>query len=171
MAAVVITSARPLRFFPGSRAWRAGCGDAGPESRSFSSPDMRATRRRSAPVVNGLFLGTLVLLAYLGAIGFGMVWFRHQISVAANANRGLEQQIVEVRRDVNEVGAEIAYALNPQQLIRKNAEFGLNLMRPRESQVRRVTEDVERRLASKRFQQLFYYSANEERGDAGRAIP
>ena len=129
---------------------------------------MRSNSRRPASVVNGLFVVTLVMLAYLGAIGFGMVWFRHQISVTANSNRSLEQQIVELQRDVNEVAAEIAYALNPEQLIQKNAIFGLNLVRPHEQQVFRVTADVERRLATKRLGN--YYTAIEGRGDA-TAVP
>jgi cell division protein FtsB len=122
------------------------------------------SNRRSASVINGLFVVTLVMLAYLGAIGFGMVWLRHQISVTANTNRGLEQQIAELQREVNEVSAEIAYALSPEQLIRKNIDFGLNLVRPHEQQVFRVTADVERRLATKRYGQ--FYTANEERGGA-----
>jgi cell division protein FtsB len=117
---------------------------------------MRSSRRRSAPVVNGLFVFTLILLGYLGAIGFGMVWFRHQISITANANHALEQQMREVQREVNEVSAEIAYALNPEELIQKNAQFRLQLVRPSEQQVFRVTDDVERRLAGKRFDQRFY---------------
>jgi hypothetical protein len=119
-------------------------------------------------VLNGLFVVTLVMLAYLGAIGFGMVWLRHQISVTANSNRNLEQQVAELQRDVNEVSAEIAYALNPEQLIRKNAVFGLNLVRPHEQQVFRVTADVERRLATKRLGK--YLAAHEERGGA-TAVP
>ena len=120
------------------------------------------SHRRSASVVNGLFVVTLVMLAYLGAIGFGMVWLRHLISVSANSNRGLEQQIIELQREVNEVSAEIAYALNPEQLIKKNTMFGLHLVRPHEQQVVRVSLDVERRLATKRYGH--YYTANEERG-------
>jgi hypothetical protein len=129
---------------------------------------MRPNHRRPASVLNGLFVVTLVMLAYLGAIGFGMVWLRHQISVTANSNRGLEQQMIELQRDVNEVAAEIAYALNPEQLIQKNVIFGLNLVRPHEQQVFRVSVDVERRLATKRLGH--YYTANEERGGT-TAVP
>ncbi len=129
---------------------------------------MRSSRRPPAPVLNGLFVFTLVLLGYMGAIGFGMVWYRHQISVTANSNRVLEQQITAMQRDVNEVAAGIAFALNPEQLIEKNARFHLNLVRPHESQVFRVTEDVERRLAGKRFNQ-HYYTADGERGGSPAA--
>jgi hypothetical protein len=121
---------------------------------------MRTARRRPGSVVNGLFLLTLGMLAYLGAIGFGTVWVRHQISVTANSNRILEQQIAETQRAVNETSAQLAYELNPEQLIQKNAALGLHLVRPHEQQVLRVTVDVERRLAAKRFGQ--FYSANNE---------
>jgi hypothetical protein len=129
---------------------------------------MRSSRRRPAPVINGLFVLTLVLLAYLGAIGFGMVWFRHQIAAAARNNRDLEQQIRDVQREVNEIAAAIAFELSPEELIQKNRQFGLNLVRPHERQVYRVTDDVERRLASKRFDQR-YYTVNEENGAAAPA--
>jgi hypothetical protein len=89
---------------------------------------------------------------------------RHGISVSANNNRVLEHQIADLQREVNEVSAEIAYALSPEQLIRKNIDFGLNLVRPHEQQVFRVTVDVERRLATKRYGQ--FYTASEERGGA-----
>lgn len=123
---------------------------------------MYATPNRPASLVNGLFVLTLCMLAYLGAIGFGTVWVRHEISVTANTNRLLEQQIIDVQRAVNETSAEIAYALNPDQLIQKNVTFGLHLVRPSEQQVFRITDDVERRLSAKRFSQ--FYTAQEGRG-------
>lgn len=123
---------------------------------------MYATHRRPTSLVNGLFVLTLCMLAYLGAIGFGTVWVRHEISVTANINGVLEQQIIDLRRAVNETSAEIAYALNPDQLIQKNVTFGLHLVRPNEQQVFRITDDVERRLSAKRFSQV--YTAQEGRG-------
>jgi cell division protein FtsB len=128
---------------------------------------MPALTRRPASLVNGMFVLTLGLLAYLGAIGFGTVWVRHQISVTANINRALEQQITDLQRAVNETSAEIAYALNPEQLILKNTTFGLHLVRPAEQQVFRITDDVERRLSAKRFSHV--YTAQEGRG--GEATP
>ena len=77
-------------------------------------------------------------------------------------------QLAELQREVNEVSAEIAYALSPEQLIRKNIDFGLNLVRPHEQQVFRVTVDVERRLATKRYGR--FYTANEDRAGV-TAVP
>jgi hypothetical protein len=113
--------------------------------------------RKNPPVsvVNGLFLLTLVMLGYTGAIGFGTVWLRHQISVSANESKQLEQQIADLQRRLSETSAEIAVARSPEQLIRQNELLGLNLVRPTEEQVVRATGDVERRLAEKRFDQLF----------------
>lgn len=115
------------------------------------------SNRRNAPasVVNGLFLLTLVMLGYTGAIGFGTVWLRHQISVSANESKQLEQQIADLQRRLNETSAEIAFERSPEQLIRRNELLGLNLVRPTEDQVVRATGDVERRLAEKRFDRLF----------------
>jgi hypothetical protein len=115
------------------------------------------SKPKNAPVsvLNGLFLLTLVMLGYTGAIGFGTVWLRHQISVSANESKVLEQQIADLQRRLNETSAEIAYARSPEQLIRQNQLLGLNLVRPTEDQVVRAIGDVERRLAAKRFDQLF----------------
>jgi hypothetical protein len=112
-------------------------------------------RKTPASVVNSLFLLTLPLLAYVGAIGFGTVWLRHQISVTANANKSLEVQIVEAQRHETDVSAEIAQAQTPAELLRQNTRLGLNLIQPRADQVLQVTDDVERRLAAKHFGQFF----------------
>jgi hypothetical protein len=110
-------------------------------------------------MLNGLFLLTLLLLAYVGAIGFATVWLRHRISVTANAGKVLEQRIVELQRSVNEVTAEIATAESPEQLQRQNIVLGLHLVRPREEQVFRVSDGVEPRLAAKRFGPLLGVNA------------
>lgn len=110
---------------------------------------------QSGSVLNSLFLLTLVMLGYLGAIGFGTVWLRHQISVSANNIKILEQRITDVQRRVDEAASEVAEAESPQNLIRQNVALGLNLVQPREDQVIRISENVERRLAAKRFNKLF----------------
>jgi hypothetical protein len=117
-------------------------------------------------MLNGLFLFTLGLLAYGGAIGFGMVWLRHQISVTANANSALDERIIRLEREFESVAAEVSTARSPERLLRKNEEFGLGLVRPREEQVRRVQVDVERQLAARRFDRTF--AAGHE-GVAGEA--
>lgn len=118
--------------------------------------------RPAAPVVNGLFLWTLLLLGYAGAIGFATVWLRHRISVTANSGKILEQRAVELQRSVNEVAAGIATAESPEQLQRQNIVLGIKLVRPREEQVIRVHDAVESRLAAKRLGPLL--GANEGGG-------
>jgi hypothetical protein len=117
---------------------------------------MKADRRKpGASSLNSVFLLTLVLLAYLGAIGFGVVWLRHSISVTANATKALELRTMEVQRRLAEVSAEVATATSPEQLLRQNAQLQLDLVQPREEQVKRPREDVERLLAAKTLGQLF----------------
>jgi hypothetical protein len=105
-------------------------------------------------MVNSLFLLTLLLLAYAGAIGFGKVWMRHRVSVSANASKVLEQEIADVQRRLADASAKIAVARGTDQLLRLNAQLGLNLVQPSEEQVIRTRDDVELRLAAKRFERL-----------------
>lgn len=97
---------------------------------------------------------TLLMVAYVGGIAFATVWLRHRISVAANASRALELQIAEVQRRIDGVNAEIAGAESPARLLEQNLVLGLNLVRPAEAQIVRTSDDVERRLAAKRFDRL-----------------
>jgi len=111
--------------------------------------------RTDGGVVNSLFLLTLFMLAYMAAIGFGTVWLRYEISVTANTNKALESEIQDAQRRLSEVTAEVAFAQGPEQLLKQNRELGINLVRPREEQVIRGPDDIERRLAAKRFGLLF----------------
>lgn len=79
---------------------------------------------------------------------------RHQISVSANASRDLEGKIKAAEERVADVTADLSVELSPEQLLRRNQEFELGLVRPRENQVVRVADEVESRLAAKRFGQL-----------------
>ncbi|MBE2213887.1 MAG: hypothetical protein IAE82_08455 [Opitutaceae bacterium] len=97
---------------------------------------------------------TLMMVGYIGAIAFTTVWLRHRISVAANASRALEVQMAEVQRKIDGVNADIARAESPAQLLAQNNALGLGLVRPGEQQIVRTADDVERRLATKRFNQL-----------------
>lgn len=111
------------------------------------------TKARSSSA-GALALMTLLLVGYIGAIAFATVWLRHRISVAANASRALEVQMAEVQRKIDGVNADIARAESPAQLLAQNTALGLNLVRPGEQQIVRTSDDVERRLATKRFNQL-----------------
>jgi len=97
---------------------------------------------------------TILMVGYVGAILFATTWLRHRISVAANNSRNLELQMAEVQRKIDGVNADIAGAESPAQLMVQNSALGLDLVRPGERQIVRTADDVERRLASKRFQRL-----------------
>jgi hypothetical protein len=113
-------------------------------------------------VVNSLFLLTLFMLAYMAAIGFGTVWLRHEISITANTNKVLEAEIADAQRRLDETTAEVAFAESPEQLLKQNTALGIHLIRPREDQVIRASDDVERRLAAQRFGQLFSTTESEQ---------
>ena len=95
------------------------------------------------------------MLVFTGSIGFGTVWLRHEISLAANRNKLLQADLAEVQRQIDQFTAEIAAAKNPDTLIRLNAEMRLGLVQPREEQSEHVAVDVEQRLAARRAQDLF----------------
>jgi hypothetical protein len=105
--------------------------------------------------INQLLVYTLVMLVFTGSIGFGTVWLRHEISLAANRNKMLQADLAEVQRQIDQFTAEIAAAKNPDTLIRLNSEMRLGLVPPREEQSEHVATDVEQRLAAKRNQDLF----------------
>ena len=105
--------------------------------------------------INQLLVYTLVMLVFTGSIGFGTVWLRHEISLAANRNKLLQADLAEVQRQIDQFTAEIAAAKNPDTLIRLNSEMRLGLVPPREEQSEHVAVDVGQRLAAKRTQDLF----------------
>ncbi len=105
--------------------------------------------------INQLLVYTLVMLVFTGSIGFGTVWLRHEISLAANRNKVLQADLAEVQRQIDQFTAEIAAAKNPDTLIRLNSEMRLGLVPPREEQSEHVAVDVGQRLAAKRTQDLF----------------
>jgi hypothetical protein len=105
--------------------------------------------------INQLLVYTLVMLVFTGSIGFGTVWLRHEISLAANRNKMLQADLAEVQRQIDQFTAEIAAAKNPDTLIRLNSEMRLGLVPPREEQSEHVAVDVGQRLAAKRNQDLF----------------
>lgn len=101
-------------------------------------------------LVNQVIALTLMLLVFSGTLGLGAVWMRQTISRAANHNRLLAGQIVDVERRLDEINAQVATALNPDALLRQNQVMRLALASPREVQVVRVSESPELRLARRR---------------------
>jgi hypothetical protein len=100
--------------------------------------------------INQVLVYTLVMLVFTGSVGFGTVWLRHEISLAANRNKTLRARFDQVQRHLDQVTAEIAAAQNPDALLRLDSSMRLGLDLPRQEQIERVPGDVEQALAAKR---------------------
>lgn len=104
---------------------------------------------------NRLIIATVMLLVFAGSIGLATVWLRHQVSEVATSNQGAQTRIVELERRIAEANAQVAAGLSPDVLLRQNTRLRLGLTAPRDSQIIRVDEEVEIRLASKRNAELY----------------
>jgi hypothetical protein len=109
--------------------------------------------------VNQMLVGALVMICFSGSLGFSTVWLRHAISLTADRNRQMETKLAEINRHIDETTAAIAAEKSPDALVRRNAEWRLGLVPPREPQVVRVPDDVEQRLMAKNHAEL--YAAND----------
>ncbi len=105
--------------------------------------------------INQLLVYTLVMICFSGSIGIGTVWLRQQIAQTANSIKQLQTRSVEVERRLAETDTLIASEQSPELLQRRNVDWNLGLVQPREQQVVRVNESVEQRLATKRNSELF----------------
>jgi hypothetical protein len=105
--------------------------------------------------VNQLLVYTLVMICFSGSIGLGTVWLRHQISITANNTKRLEQRIVESERYLAELNTQITAEQSIDVLARRNSEWKLGLVLPKEPQVVRVSESPERRLAARNNAEVF----------------
>ena len=90
-----------------------------------------------------------------GWFGLTSVWMRHQISLAANDNRIVEAQINELERHSEEVRTAIAEEQDVSVLLRRNEEWHLGMVPPRQDQIQAVNEDPMARLAAKRNRDIF----------------
>jgi len=106
-------------------------------------------RSASSAFVNQLVVYATAALVFTGSIGFGTVWLRHEVSVAANRNKNLQGRIAEVQRRLDQLTAEIAAAKTPDNLIRLDSSMRLGLDMPRQEQVEHVSENVDLWLASR----------------------
>jgi hypothetical protein len=105
--------------------------------------------------VNQMLIGALVMICFSGSLGFSTVWLRHAISLTADRNRQMEMRLAEINRHIDETTAAIAAEKSPDALVRRNAEWRLGLVPPREPQVVRVPDDVEQRLTAKNHAELY----------------
>ena len=105
--------------------------------------------------VNQFMVYALVAICGSASIGLGTVWMRHQISIAANANKVLEASIADLDRRIEETDASIAAEQDPAVLNRRNAEWHLGLVAPEEIHVHRFPDDPVLRLANIQNRRLF----------------
>ncbi len=105
--------------------------------------------------INQMLVYSLVMICFSGSVGIGAVWLRQQIAQTANSIRQLEASTRETDRRLSEIDTLIAAEHSAEVLERRNVEWNLGLVQPREQQVVRVTESVEQRLAAKRNSELF----------------
>ncbi len=105
--------------------------------------------------VNQMMVYTLVMISFIGSIGVGTVWLRQQMAQTANRIKAIEQRADVVERHLAETNALIASESSADTLSRRNVEWNLGLIAPKEIQIVRVTEPVEDRLARKRHDRLY----------------
>jgi hypothetical protein len=105
--------------------------------------------------INQLLVYTLVMLVFTGSIGFGTVWLRHEISLAANRDKNLQAHFDEVQRHLDQLTAEIAAVQTPDALIRLDSSLRLGLDTPRQDLIEYVAANFEQRLAAKRNAGVF----------------
>jgi hypothetical protein len=114
---------------------------------------MRTSNSRA--FVNQVVVGTLFAIGAGGSAGIGSVWMRHQISVTAQANKAIENRLVEVGRLTEQTSAWIAEEQDMTALLKRNAQWHLGLMPPQDGQVQTMPGDSEAYLIAKRDRGLF----------------
>lgn len=106
-------------------------------------------KRAASKALDRFLLGLLGMLVFVGSLGLGAVWLRHQIAESANELRYLERAMEEERRVMARLGAELSRATSPGALMLKNRKMALGMEIPDESQIVLVRENVEARLLDK----------------------
>lgn len=132
---------------------------------------MKTLRNNRRAFANQLFIGVLVTLCFGGSVGLGTVWMRHQISVTAKVNRGLEATLAEIERHILEADAAIETEQNYDGLRRRNDDWrlGLVLMSDPQVAVLPVGGDPVRAMAARANQELFTDVGERAAAAGGRA--
>lgn len=106
--------------------------------------------------MNQLLVYTLVMICFTGSIGLGTVWLRNQMAQTANSIKSYEYRTAEVERRLAETAAMIGAEQSTETLLRRNDEWRLGLASPDyRTQIVRVTENPEERLAARRNREIF----------------
>jgi hypothetical protein len=104
--------------------------------------------------VNQLLVWLLVTICSGGSIGLGTVWMRHQISITANTNRQLTDEIAKLERLIDARKSEVVREQAPAVLRQRNQLMRLGLVEVDDRRVIRVTEDPVQRLVARRNREL-----------------
>jgi hypothetical protein len=116
--------------------------------------------------VNQALFGALVTIGFGGSVGLGTVWMRHQVTVVADNNRVLQQQIEDIDRRIANTTALVEEAQSSDVLRGENESMRLGLIEMNQTQVIPVTEDPVLRLAARANRRVF----EAERGNESVSI-
>lgn len=114
--------------------------------------------------VNQFVIYTLVMIGVSGSMGMGAVWLRHQISAVANETQRMELRLAQIERRLAEINTQITAEQSITLLAKRNQEWRLGLVPPREQQVVRVATNVENRLSARRNAELYAKTSDEQSG-------
>lgn len=114
--------------------------------------------------VNHFVIYTLVMIGVSGSMGMGAVWLRHQISAVANETQRMELRLAQIERRLAEINTQITAEQSITLLAKRNQEWRLGLVPPREQQVVRVATNVENRLSARRNAELYAKTSDEQSG-------
>ena len=112
---------------------------------------MKRTRKphSTSALLNRILKAVLLMFFCVASAGSGVVYMRHEFTVAANNVKTIEVSTVIEERRYARLGAELSEAMATNRLVEKNDQFALGLVIPRDHQIVRVSADVDQRLSNK----------------------
>ena len=99
--------------------------------------------------VNHLVVYVLVTLAGGGSVGLGAVWMQQQITATAAANKALERDVANLRRQLDLLNVQVEQEIAPSVLERRNLEWRLGLEQAPRDKVTHLGGDARLQLAAK----------------------
>ena len=106
--------------------------------------------RSNRAFIHSLLVATLVVIGSGGVAGLGAVWLRHQISDTAKRIALAERKLDAAERALADTRLQLAAAESIESLERRDAEWHLGLVPPRDPQLVLVTAADQARLAARR---------------------
>jgi hypothetical protein len=109
--------------------------------------------------VNHVVVYVLVTLAGGGSVGLGAVWMQQRITATAGANKALERDVGNLRRQLDLLNVQVEQESTNSVLERRNVEWRLGLEQAPRDKVTRLTGDARLLLAAKREAPLELFPA------------